>query len=200
MKKTILCMILMVLCASNAFSAFFPIGIDWDIDDMDKKHVQYEFDSVSNGGPVFRILYPLAGGDMPHYFVLMSPDFEVTGMGAFADDRSDGSGITMKEVFDKYYNALVADHGFPLMKAKGNPADEDDVFVYRQGDEDIFEISPEFIVDAYWIGTESTDFLYNKYCEKDQYMCAWLVDSEILYIVAGATSATEWQISVYWGV
>ena len=122
MKKTILCMILMVLCASNAFSAFFPIGIDWDIDDMDKKHVQYEFDSVSNGGPVFRILYPLAGGDMPHYFVLMSPDFEVTGMGAFADDRSDGSGITMKEVFDKYYNALVADHGFPLMKAKGNPA------------------------------------------------------------------------------
>ena len=168
---------------------------------MDKKHVQYEFDSVDmeSGGPVFEIKYPLAGGNIPYYFVVMSPSYEVTGMVASISDTSDGSGIAMKEAFDKYYNALISDYGLPLMKVSGNPA-TDDAVVYRQGDEDIFDINPEFIVDLYWLGNESADFLSGKYYEDDVYMCAWMVDSELLYIVAEARSATEWWIRVFWGV
>ncbi len=200
--KRIVGIILIVLFATlSVYADFFPVKLGWDIDYMDKKHVQYEFDSVDmeSGGPVFEIKYPLAGGNIPYYFVVMSPSYEVTGMVASISDTSDGSGIAMKEAFDKYYNALISDYGLPLMKVSGNPA-TDDAVVYRQGDEDIFDINPEFIVDLYWLGNESADFLSGKYYEDDVYMCAWMVDSELLYIVAEARSATEWWIRVFWGV
>ena len=202
MKRIIGTIFIILFATMTVYADFFPVKIGWDIDDMDKKHVQYEFDSVdkASGGPVFEIKYPLAGGDMSYYFVVMSPSYKVTGMAASAGGTSDGSGIPMKEAFDKYYDALVADYGLPLMKVNGNPADENDVAVYRQGDEDIFDISPEMIVDFYWLGHEDTDFLSSKYSESRQYMCAWMVDSELLYIVAEARSATDWWIRVFWGV
>ena len=202
-KRTVGIILVILFATMTVYAAFFPVEIGWDIDDMDKKHVQYEFDSVdSSGGPVFEIKYPLAGGDMPAYFVLMSPSYEVTGMVAGTGTVSEptGNGIAMKESFDKYYNALIADYGLPLMKVSGNPADEDDVIIYRQGDEDIFEINPEVVVDLYWLGNEEGDFLSEKYSESDQYMCAWMVDSNLLYIVAEARSANEWWIRVFWNV
>lgn len=202
MKRAVGIILVILFATVTLYADFFPVKIGWDIDDMDKKHVQYEFDSVdqNSGGPVFEVKYPLAGGDMSYYFVLMSPSYEVTGMVASTGDTSDGSGIAMKEAFDKYYDVLVDDYGYPLMKMSGNPADEDDVIIYRQGDEDIFDITPEILVDLYWFGNEDTDFLSSKYSESDQYMCAWMVDSKLLYIVAEARSATDWWIRVFWNV
>ena len=203
-KRAVVIILAILFATATVHADFFPVKIGWDIDDMDKRHVQYKFDSVdgNSGGPVFLIQYPLAGGDMPVYFVLMSPSFEVTGMAAGTGTVSEpaGNGLAMKEAFDKYYNSLIDEYGYPQMKISGNPADVDNLIVYRQGDEDIFGFNPEPIVDLYWLGNEDTDFLASKYSESKQYMCAWMVDSKLLYIVAEAMSDTEWWIRVFWNV